>query len=235
MRAAIVGAALRVSSFWIRHISTSTILSAFPRDRANLRARFPAGQLAERSPAIVGAIGLAIAGELISILAAYGTDALAGALADPLHGQSQQNLLSQNIFQLQAAALVKSDLRFALVDFHLFLARNVRYRTVKEVEAPFQGQPRPAQAAVALRQHFHRVPALDTQFPACVLQQLGRTGGAQGGTLLQIFACKINLPGLENLVETKLPQLHFPNTEEHKTNRLDRRNDFIVAQPRALP
>jgi hypothetical protein len=51
-----------------------------------------------------------------------------------------------------------------------------------------------------------------------VRQQLGDPGGTQRRSGSQIFAGKIDLPGLESFVEANLPQLQLFDTKEHKEN-----------------
>ena len=52
----------------------------------------------------------------------------------------------------------------------------------------------------------------------------------QRGALLQIFTRKIDLPGLENLVETDLPQLQLFDTKEHIGKpEIAGQNPYIIA------
>src|ERR1039457_3966752 len=75
-------------------------------------------QIAERSPAIVGRLGFAIAHGLVPVLATGRANSLAVVTTDPLQRQGQQHLFPKDVLQFDAAAFVEADLSFAFVDLH---------------------------------------------------------------------------------------------------------------------
>src|ERR1019366_3839224 len=214
VRAAGARPLMGVSTFGIRHISTSTnLVQLLPFARASQYSEF---QITKRAPAIVHR-GFTIARGLVPVLAATGADSFAGLATHPLHRQRQQDLLPEDVLQLQAV-LVKSNFRFASVDLDLFLFRDIRGGPVVQIESSLQRKASARQTTVALRHHFHCITPPNAYLPARFRQQLGRTGGVQRGALLQVLTNELNLPGLENLVEADLTQLQLSDTKEHEGN-----------------
>src|SRR5690242_3451098 len=183
------------------------------------RCRLLQFQFAERGPAIVRRWHMAIARGLVPVLAANGADTFAGFAAHPLHRQSEHYLFAKDVLQFQAAALIKPDLRFAGIDFDLFLARDLAGGPVKQIEAGGKREARAHQTAVALRLHFHGVIALNANLGG-VFNQLGYAGDVKVRTLLQLFSREIDFARRESLVKTDLPQLQLFDTKEHECNRV---------------
>src|SRR5205823_2704438 len=140
----------------------------------------------ERAPAAIARGSTAAAIGLVPVLAADGTDSLAGFLAHLLHRQRQQHLLPKDILQFQALALIKPDLRFARIDRDLFLLLKLGGRPVKQIEPGIQREPRARQTPVALRRHFDGVTALNSNLAIGLFEQLGHTSCVQRRGLLQI-------------------------------------------------
>src|ERR1035438_2308219 len=88
-----------VSTFGIRHISTSTnLVQMLPCARASQYSEF---QIKERAPAIVHR-GFTIARGLVPVPAANGANSFTGLATHPLHRQRQQDLLPEDVLQFQA-------------------------------------------------------------------------------------------------------------------------------------
>src|SRR5579883_3017278 len=78
----------------------------------------------------------------------------------------------------------------------------------------------PPANSIALRVDFDAQTPLNAQLPVGIGKQLGRAFRLERRQLLQLLAGfaagEIDLPRLESLVETNLPQLQFFNAQEHK-------------------
>src|SRR5690348_5536332 len=98
------GAPLGVSSFWIWHSLRSFGLKIF-----------------QGLPTVVHRLGMTAAMDQVAILAANWTDPPAFFAANPLHGHSEQHIFSQNILQIDTAALIKGDFGLTGIDFDIFL------------------------------------------------------------------------------------------------------------------
>src|SRR5208283_1760044 len=101
------------------------------------------------APAIIRLYGAAIASALIPVRPTNGANSLAVFTANSLHRQGEQDLFAEDILQLQSATFIKSDFRLAFVNLNLFVARDVRRRLVKQVEAGIERMTRVHQAAIA--------------------------------------------------------------------------------------
>src|ERR1019366_8026011 len=169
VRAAGAGPLLGVSTFGIRHISFSTNLSSAGAPRCIFK-NVSDLKFAERFQAMVVAFDAAIAFNIVPVLATDRANSFAVFAAHSLHRQGQQDLFAEDIFQFQTAVLIKTDLGFALVDFHFFRSRDDGNGLVKQVEAGIQRKTGSCQAAITHRSNFHSIAALDAHLPAGVFQ-----------------------------------------------------------------
>ena len=99
VRAARARAPLGVSTFGIRHFSTSTnFVQLLPFARASQYSEF---QITERAPAIVATSGLQSQAVSFRFLPQTGADPFTGLAAHPLHRQRQQHLFPEDVLQFQ--------------------------------------------------------------------------------------------------------------------------------------
>src|SRR5277367_698444 len=134
------GSTFGVPSFWVRHGSTPhsrSLGAAFfcGRGRPNLLFLQPVLlQSRERSHSRVCCVGLTAAFFVIQIRAAIGAQSPAIALADDLHGQRQEHLLTQDVRQEQAFTGKKCDFRIVVLQPFLFRFGLLGKRRIRKIK-----------------------------------------------------------------------------------------------------
>jgi hypothetical protein len=165
------GAFLGVSSFWIWHLYVPLTYAAF-----NLN-------FLESGPAVVHEFGFASAVYQVTILTADGAHSLALRAANTLHRHTEQNVLPQNIFQLNAAAFIKGDFGFPFIDFHFLFVLGYFGRAIKQIEAGINRKLRRLQAAITIAAHGDRQMSANPDFAEGMRKKLGGTFRLERGSL----------------------------------------------------
>ena len=102
----------------------------------------------ESGPAFFGAGLAAMALLLIAVDAAHRTDSLARVAAEALHGEQQQDLLTDRVGELDAAVIVKSNFGVVAGETDFGLIRCVFRRLINEIERGCDGNFKAFQTTV---------------------------------------------------------------------------------------
>jgi len=122
----------------------------------------------ERAPArLLFPARTATALGLVPVGPAGGTDPAAALPANPLHGQSQQHLLTEDLLEQDPLALVEADLGGSLVNLDLLFRRR-ELRLIKKIEMIVQAKLRRPQTTVTIRFHRHLVRTRNPDLPAAM-------------------------------------------------------------------
>src|SRR5579885_1415904 len=173
MGPAVLSAPVGVTSFRIRHASTSKNITRLrgklPNTCEGKRVKPPTRlPVAQGSPAVVRWCHPAIAGCLVAVGAADRTNPLTILFAGALHRQQKQDLLTKDVLEFHASPLVEANLDFAFLQADFFFAFNIGDRPVKQIERRFEHKARAPQAAVARTFHGHRQTAAHPDFTGSV-------------------------------------------------------------------
>jgi hypothetical protein len=164
---------LGVSAFWIRHLVVPLICDCF-----NLYF-FKSG------PAVVHEFDFAFAVYQVTILTAGWAYPQALGAANTLHWHTEQHVLAQNIFQLNAAARIEGDLGFSFInlDFGFVLILGCFSRAVKQIEAGIDGKLGWFQATITIATHGDCQMSPHSNFPKRMRKKFRGTFRLDWGSL----------------------------------------------------
>ena len=124
--------------------------------------------------------------------------------ADPLHRQSKQNVLAQNLFQLDSAPFIKGDLALSFVDGDFLVVFFLNRGAIEQIEVRLYRKLSRLQAAIALASHPDLYMPTDPNLSQSVREQFRRALGIERSRLLEPVTRKIDVAGREGHVEMDL-------------------------------
>ena len=187
--------ALGVSAFRIRHLLRPFVLCDL--------------QVAERRPPVVKLFCPAITVARIPVFSTLRANAGTIFAAKCVHRKRQQNMLPEDIGQLDAATLIKPDLRLTVVNVHLVRLRSFRSRTVKQVKRPVQREVNRFQAPVALQIDIHIQLATDPDLAKSIVEKFGFAVGMKIANLGQRRVAEVDFARRKVLIKFDLPELEL--------------------------
>jgi hypothetical protein len=132
---------------------------------------------------MVSAFDRAATEGIVEVGAAVGAQAFALWAADYLHGQAEEDMLTESVAEREAISFIERDFDFAFLEVDLGVVRGVLDGAVEEVEVVVYGNGRGFEAAVAGGAELDFNVAADADFPESIAEEFRLTGGVEAAVL----------------------------------------------------